>query len=183
MSPYGESKAVVEKILGELDRHGGLRSVALRYFNACGAEPEAGLGEAHDPETHLIPLLLRAMVTGEPIQIFGNDYPTSDGTCIRDYIHVSDLAAAHLAALDHLLADGASDSFNLGTGRGFTVMEVLRSVEKVTGKHVPYKVAPRRGGDPPELVADGPRFTGSWDGTPTAVASMTSCVTPGPTTS
>jgi UDP-glucose 4-epimerase len=100
VSPYGESKATVERILGELDRHRGLRSIALRYFNACGAEPAANLGEEHEPETHLIPLLLRAVSTGEPIQIFGEDYPTSDGTCVRDYIHVSDLAAAHVAALD-----------------------------------------------------------------------------------
>src|SRR6266478_3489600 len=121
VNPYGQSKAIVEKILTELDHYRGLRSVALRYFNACGAEPDAGLGEAHEPETHLIPLLLRAAVTGEPIQIFGNDYPTADGTCLRDYIHVSDLADAHLAALDHLMSGGASDQFNVGTGAGHTV--------------------------------------------------------------
>jgi UDP-glucose-4-epimerase GalE len=154
VSPYGESKAIVEKILADLDRYSGLRSVALRYFNACGAEPEAGLGEAHDPETHLIPLLLRAAVTGEPIQIFGDDYATSDGTCVRDYIHVGDLAEAHVTALDHLMADGASGAFNAGTGAGLTVMEVLQAVEEVTGKRVPYKIAARREGDPAELVAD-----------------------------
>jgi len=154
VSPYGESKALVEKVLGELDRYRGLRSVALRYFNACGAEPDAGLGEAHDPETHLIPLLFRAAVTGEPIQIFGDDYATPDGTCVRDYIHVGDLAAAHVAALDRLLGGGGSDAFNVGTGHGQTVMEVLRAVEKVTGKRVPYKIAGRRDGDPAELVAD-----------------------------
>src|ERR1019366_4457283 len=136
VNPYGQSKAIVEKILCELDHYRGLRSVALRYFNACGAEPDAGLGEAHNPETHLIPLLFRAVASGEPIQIFGNDYPTPDGTCIRDYIHVSDLAAAHLAALDHLLAGGASAAFNVGTGTGQTVREVLRAVEKVTVKSV-----------------------------------------------
>lgn len=154
VSPYGESKAMVEKVLGELDRYRGLRSVALRYFNACGAEPEAGLGEAHDPETHLIPLLFRAAVTGEPIQIFGDDYPTSDGTCTRDYIHVGDLAEAHVAALEHLMAGGGSGAFNVGTGKGQTVMEVLRAVEEVTGKRVPYRIAGRREGDPTELVAN-----------------------------
>ena len=154
VSPYGETKAMVEKILAELDRYRDLRSVALRYFNACGAEPDAGLGEAHDPETHLIPLLLEASVTGEPIQIFGDDYATRDGTCVRDYIHVSDLAEAHVAALDHLMRGGGSGAFNAGTGVGLTVMEVLRAVEEVIGKRVPYKIAGRRGGDPTELVAD-----------------------------
>lgn len=154
VSPYGQSKVIVENILGELDRYRGLRSVALRYFNACGAEPEHKLGEAHHPETHLIPLLLRAAATGEPIQIFGDDYATPDGTCIRDYIHVSDLAAAHLAALDHLMAGGGSNAFNVGAGQGNTVMEVLHVVEQVTGKSVPYTIAPRREGDPSALVAD-----------------------------
>src|SRR5665213_2657192 len=154
VNPYGESKAIVETILRELDHYRGLRSVPLRYFNACGAEPEAGLGEAHNPETHLIPLLFKAVATGEPIQIFGDDYATPDGTCIRDYIHVSDLATAYVAALDHLLAGGGSAAFNVGTGTGQTVMEVLRAVEQATGKSVPHKIAPRREGDPTELVAD-----------------------------
>jgi UDP-glucose 4-epimerase len=154
VNPYGQSKAIVEKILNELDHYKGLRSVVLRYFNACGAEPDAGLGEAHNPETHLIPLLFRAVATGEAIQIFGNDWATPDGTCIRDYIHVSDLAAAHVAALDHLMTGGKSAAYNVGTGTGQTVMEVLRAVEEVTGKPVPYKIAPRREGDPMELVAD-----------------------------
>jgi len=154
VNPYGESKAIVEQILRELDHYRGLRSVPLRYFNACGAEPGAGLGEAHNPETHLIPLLFRAAASGEPVQIFGDDYATPDGTCVRDYIHVSDLATAHIAALDHLLAGGASAAFNVGTGAGLTVLEVLRAVEKVTGKSVPHKIAPRREGDPTELVAD-----------------------------
>lgn len=154
VSPYGETKTAIERILGELDRHRGLRSVCLRYFNACGAEPEHNLGERHEPETHLIPLLLRAISDGQPIQIFGDDYPTPDGTCIRDYIHVSDLAEAHVAALDYLLSGGASDAFNVGTGAGFTVMEVLRAVEEVTGHKVPYRIAPRREGDAASLVAD-----------------------------
>ncbi len=154
VSPYGETKTTIERILAELDRYRGLRSICLRYFNACGSEPEHNLGEMHEPETHLIPLLLRAISTGEPIQIFGDDYSTSDGTCIRDYIHVSDLAAAHIAALDHLLKGGASDQFNVGTGEGLTVMEVVRAVEEVTGRKVPYKIAPRRDGDAASLVAD-----------------------------
>jgi UDP-glucose 4-epimerase len=155
VSPYGESKATVERILRELDQHRGLRSIALRYFNACGAEPSANLGEQHEPETHLIPLLFRAAATGQPIQIFGDDYPTRDGTCLRDYIHVGDLAEAHLSALEYLLgADARSNAFNAGTGIGFTVMEVLRSVEQITGRTVPYIVAPRRDGDAAELVAD-----------------------------
>jgi UDP-glucose 4-epimerase len=159
INPYGESKAIVEKLLRSLDQYRGLRYVALRYFNACGGEPDAGLGERHDPETHLIPLLLKAAHTGKPIHIFGDDYPTPDGTCTRDYIHVSDLAAAHVAALEHLLKGGASDAFNVGTGRGQTVMEVLRATEEITGMKVPYQMAPRRDGDPAELVADAAKLS------------------------
>jgi len=154
VSPYGESKATVERMLGQLDICRDVRSVVLRYFNACGAEPAHGLGEQHEPETHLIPLLFRAIQTGVPVQIFGDDYPTPDGTCIRDYIHVSDLAQAHVMALEHLMAGGASSAFNVGTGVGHTVLEVLRAVEEVTGKKVPYALAPRREGDAAELVAD-----------------------------
>jgi UDP-glucose 4-epimerase len=137
-----------------MDQFRGLRSVALRYFNACGAEPEAGLGEQHDPETHLIPLLIRAQRTGVPIRIFGDDYDTPDGTCIRDYIHVCDLAQAHILALEHLLNGGLSDCFNVGTGTGHTVFEVLRAVEAETGCRVPYVIAPRRDGDATSLVAN-----------------------------
>ena len=154
VSPYGQSKAMVERVLADLDKYRGLRSVVLRYFNACGAEPEANLGEQHDPETHLIPLLFRAAISGDPIQLFGDDYPTPDGTCVRDYIHVGDLASAHLAALDRLLAGGHSQQFNVGTGTGNTVMEVLRAVEQIGGRKVPYKIAPRREGDSPSLVAN-----------------------------
>jgi UDP-glucose-4-epimerase GalE len=159
VSPYGESKAVIEDILANLDRYHGanksaFRYVALRYFNACGGEPDAGLGERHEPETHLIPLLFRAAATGEPIRIFGGDYPTHDGTCVRDYVHVSDLASAHVAALHHLLAGGSSQAFNVGTGHGYTVMEVLKATEEITGMKVPYEMAPRREGDAAELVAD-----------------------------
>lgn len=154
INPYGESKIMVEKILEWLDRYRAFRSIRLRYFNACGAEREADLGERHDPETHLIPLVLRAIQTGKPVTVFGNDYPTPDGTCIRDYIHVSDLAEAHIAALEHLLRDGQSDVYNAGTGSGHSVSEVLSSVGRVTGKKVPHVIGPRREGDPPSLVAD-----------------------------
>jgi UDP-glucose 4-epimerase len=154
INPYGESKVMVETILEWLDRYRELRNVSLRYFNACGAEPAAGLGEQHDPETHLIPLILRAVQTGKPVTIFGDDYATPDGTCIRDYIHVSDLAEAHVLAVEHLLNGGTSGAFNVGTGSGHSVKEVLAAVERVTGKTVPYTIGPRREGDPPSLVAD-----------------------------
>ena len=154
INPYGESKVMVEKILEWLDRYREFRSIRLRYFNACGAERESGLGERHDPETHLIPLMLRAIQTGKPVTLFGDDYPTPDGTCIRDYIHVSDLASAHIVAIEHLLRGGKSDVFNVGTGAGQSVKEVLNAVEKVTGKKVPHTIGPRREGDPPSLVAD-----------------------------
>lgn len=154
INPYGESKVMTEKILEWLDRYREFRSIRLRYFNACGAEPEAGLGEMHDPETHLIPLILQAVRTGKPVTLFGDDYPTPDGTCIRDYIHVSDLAEAHVLAVEHLINGGASNVFNVGTGHGHSVKEVLESVERVTGKKVPHTVGPRREGDPPRLVAN-----------------------------
>ncbi len=154
VSPYGESKVMVEKVLGWLDRYRGFRSISLRYFNACGAEPGLGLGEEHDPETHLIPLLLRAIETGRPATIFGTDYDTPDGTCIRDYIHVSDLAEAHILAVESLLAGGPSSAFNAGTGAGHTVMEVVRAVEEVNGRKVPIVIGERRAGDAPSLVAD-----------------------------
>ncbi len=158
INPYGESKVMVEKMLEWLDRYREFRSIRLRYFNACGAEPEAGLGELHDPETHLLPLILRAVQTGKPVTLFGNDYPTPDGTCIRDYIHVSDLAEAHIHAVEHLLNGGQSDVFNVGTGSGHSVKEVLAAVERVTGKKVPHTIGPRREGDPPVLVADSQRL-------------------------
>lgn len=154
INPYGESKVMVEKILEWLDQYRALRSIRLRYFNACGAAPEAGLGECHDPETHLIPLLLRAILTGESMTLFGDDYPTPDGTCIRDYVHVSDLADAHIHAVEHLIRGGASDVFNVGSGEGHSVKEVLNAVERITGKKVPHVIGPRREGDPPSLVAD-----------------------------
>ena len=154
VNPYGESKVAVEKMLPWMDRGPGLPSIALRYFNACGADPDLDLGEEHDPETHLIPLLIRAVLTGEPITLFGDDYETPDGTCIRDYIHVTDLAQAHVVAIEKLLAGGKSDVFNVGTGEGRSVLQVMREVEKVTGQTVPHKIGPRRAGDPPVLVAN-----------------------------
>jgi UDP-glucose-4-epimerase GalE len=153
VSPYGESKVMVETLLKWFDQIHHLTSVSLRYFNASGADPQGRLGEEHEPETHLLPLLLRAVITGVPITVFGDDYDTPDGTCIRDYIHVNDLAQAHILAVEYLLSGGPSDQFNIGTGTGHTVMETIRVVEEVTGKKVPYKTGPRREGDAPSLVA------------------------------
>jgi UDP-glucose-4-epimerase GalE len=158
VNAYGESKVMVEKMLDWFDRIHGLRSVCLRYFNASGADPDGRAGEDHEPETHLIPLLFRAVKTGEPVTLFGSDYATPDGTCIRDYIHVSDLARAHIAALEWLGAGGESRKYNVGTGQGYSVSEVLRAVENVTGKKVPFTFGPRRDGDPPSLVADSTRL-------------------------
>lgn len=153
-SPYGDSKVMVEKLLQWFTQFRGMHSVCLRYFNACGAEPDAGLGEEHIPETHLIPLMLRAAAGEKPITLFGADYPTKDGSNIRDYIHVIDLGEAHLAAVQYLLDGGESDQFNVGTGDGYSVLEVMRAVESVTGRAVPHSIGPRRAGDPVALVAD-----------------------------
>ena len=151
-NPYGRTKLIVEQILGDYDRAYGLRSVALRYFNACGATETRG--EHHDPETHLIPLVLDAAAGKiERLSVFGGDYPTTDGTAVRDYIHVSDLSDAHIRAVKYLKDGGASDSFNLGNGKGFSVMEVIEAAERVTGRDVPYKIEARRPGDPSQLVA------------------------------
>src|SRR5205823_981490 len=133
-------------------------SISLRYFNAAGADPDGRLGEEHEPETHLIPLLFRALLTGNPVTIYGNDYETPDGTCLRDYVHVDDLAQAHIQSVEHLLAGGASDRFNVGTGAGHSVLEVIRTVEDVTGRKVPYVIGPRREGDSPALVAASTRL-------------------------
>jgi len=153
VNPYGESKVMVETMLRWFDQLHHVTSIALRYFNACGADPEGHLGEEHQPETHLIPLVLNAVLTGKPVTIFGDDYDTPDGTCIRDYIHVDDLAQAHILAVEHLLGGGASDQFNVGTGTGRSVLEMIKTVEEVTGKKVPYTMGPRREGDPASLVA------------------------------
>lgn len=156
INPYGESKLFVERALHWYGRSYGLRSIALRYFNAAGADPDGELGENHDPETHLIPLAIGAALgTHPPLQVFGTDYPTPDGTCIRDYIHVSDLADAHVAALQTALRSGPGDvvALNLGTGTGSSVLEVLDCVKMVTSRNVPFDLAPRRPGDPGVLVA------------------------------
>lgn len=153
-NPYGDTKLAVERMLVAFDQAYGLRSVRLRYFNAAGSDPEGVLGEDHRPESHLIPrALLATMGQVPPLKLFGTDYDTPDGTCIRDYVHVADLADAHLAAVRYLRDGGASDVFNLGTGQGFSVREVLETCGEVTGQLVPYEDAPRRPGDPARLVA------------------------------
>ena len=151
---YGETKLAMEKLMAWVSRAHGLRYVALRYFNACGAHPSGLIGEAHNPETHLIPLILQ-VPNGQrsEISIFGGDYPTRDGTCVRDYIHVTDLAQAHILALDYLMAGGENNVFNLGNGVGFTVREVIDVARRVTGHPIPAQLQPRRAGDPAQLVA------------------------------
>jgi UDP-glucose 4-epimerase len=155
INPYGRSKWMVEQMLEDFDRAYGLKSVCLRYFNAAGADPEGQLGERHEPETHLLPLILQAASGRRPsITVFGRDYDTPDGTCIRDYVHVADLVAAHALAVDYLLEGGASTAFNLGNGQGFSVQQVIDTVRQVTGQDICVSEAPRRAGDPPRLVAD-----------------------------
>jgi UDP-glucose 4-epimerase len=158
VNPYGAGKLMVERMLEDFDRAHGIKSVCLRYFNAAGADPDGELGEDHEPETHLIPLVLQtALGQSESVSIYGTDYPTRDGTCIRDYIHVSDLADAHVLALKHLESGKASDRINLGTGRGASVKEVIDTARLVTGREISIRVGPRRPGDPPELVAEASR--------------------------
>jgi UDP-arabinose 4-epimerase len=155
INPYGRSKLMVEQILEDFDHAHHLKSICLRYFNAAGADPDGGLGECHDPETHLIPLALDAAAEVRPaLTVYGDDYATLDGTCVRDYIHVTDLAAAHVLALDRLLAGNPSDRINLGTGQGASIRDVMTAIERVTGRPVPHGFGPRRAGDPPALVAD-----------------------------
>ena len=151
---YGETKLSMEHMMGWVSQAHGLRYVALRYFNACGAHPSGAIGEAHDPETHLVPIILQ-VPNGKRdyVSIYGDNYPTKDGTCVRDYIHVTDLAQAHILALDYLLKGGENNVFNLGNGVGFTVKEVIDPARAVTGHPIPAEVAPRRAGDPAQLVA------------------------------
>ena len=155
INPYGRSKWMVEQVLEDYDRAYGLKSVCLRYFNAAGADAEGELGECHEPETHLIPLLLQVASGRRPhITVYGDDYATDDGTCVRDYVHVEDLCGAHLLALEQLLEGGGSARYNLGNGNGFSVREVIDAAQRVTGRRIPVVHGPRRAGDPPTLVAD-----------------------------
>jgi len=158
INPYGRTKRMLERILGDYDAAYGLRSVLLRYFNAAGADPSGELGETHDPETHLVPLVLNVPLgVADHIDIFGIDYPTPDGTCVRDYIHITDLAAAHILAVEALLAGSRSDVFNLGNGSGHSVRQVIATAEKVVGRPIKVKETPRRLGDPASLVASSKR--------------------------
>lgn len=154
VNPYGHSKLMVEQMLADFARSHGLKSCALRYFNACGADPDGELGEVHNPETHLIPSIFNALTSGQPLKIFGDLYPTPDGTCVRDYINILDLASAHRLALEALTSEKKlRPAYNLGTGRGHSVLEVIAIVEKVTGQKIPSEICPPRPGDPPSLVA------------------------------
>ncbi|WP_175910881.1 UDP-glucose 4-epimerase GalE [Burkholderia metallica] len=170
INPYGFTKYAMERMAADFERAYGLKWVALRYFNAAGADPDGMIGECHEPETHALPLAIRAALgTGDAFQVMGTDYPTPDGSAIRDYVHVSDLADAHLKATAYLCSGGPSVALNLGTGNGTSVLDALRAVEAVTGRRVPTVIAARRPGDPPELYADAtkaalvlgwrPRFT------------------------
>ena len=153
VNPYGHSKWMVEQVIDDFRQAHGLQACCLRYFNAAGCDPDGQTGEVHDPETHLIPCIFRSLISGEPLQLYGNDYPTPDGTCVRDYVHVLDLASAHRLALEQL--GTCRPAYNLGTGRGYSVREVIDAVEKVTGRRVEVRESPRRPGDPPSLVAAG----------------------------
>ncbi len=154
INPYGWSKLMVERMLADYSNAYGLKYAALRYFNAAGADPDAEIGERHDPETHVIPLAIRGARRDDyTFTIFGDDFETRDGTCVRDYVHVTDLASAHLLALDYLAAGGVSGAFNLGTGEGTTVAEIAAAVEKAAGRALPRKMGPRRAGDPAVLIA------------------------------
>jgi UDP-glucose 4-epimerase len=167
INPYGMTKWVTERILCDYDAAYGMRSVAFRYFNAAGAAPDSALGERHDPETHLIPLALR-VAKGElsELMVFGTDYDTPDGTCIRDYVHIVDICDAHVLALQHLMLGGESRVYNLGNGQGYSVKEVIQVAERVTGKKLSVQYAPRRAGDPPRLVADASKIRKDWSWTP-----------------
>jgi UDP-arabinose 4-epimerase len=157
INPYGFSKLFTEQLLADLEIAHGLRSVSLRYFNAAGSDPDGEIGEAHDPEPHLIPLVLAAARDGKPVTVFGNDYDTADGTCVRDYIHVLDIADAHVRALNYLLGGGAGCALNLANERGYSVKEVITTAEHVCGRPILIEIAPRRAGDPATLIGSSER--------------------------
>ena len=165
INPYGYSKLVVERMLADLDAARGLRSISLRYFNAAGADPDGEIGEAHDPETHLIPLVLAAARDGKSVSVFGDDYDTTDGTCVRDYVHVLDIAEAHVLALEYLLRGEPSCSLNLANARGYSVKEVIATAERVSGRRIRVNIAPRRIGDPAVLIGafDRAQATLGWE--------------------
>ena len=160
VNPYGNTKAIVEKILKDYDEAYGLKYISLRYFNACGAHIDGTIGERHDPETHLIPLILQsASGRRKDFKIYGDDYDTKDGTCVRDYIHVMDLANAHLSSLEKLIKNQKSDIYNIGNNQGFSVKEIISMAEKVTQSKIPYEITSRRKGDPSELIADNKKIS------------------------
>jgi UDP-arabinose 4-epimerase len=177
LSPYAETKLFLEKALRWYDSAYGMKAVCLRYFNAAGTDPEGEIGEWHDPETHLIPLTIQAALGGQPLRVFGDDYPTPDGTAVRDYIHVTDLADAHVRALRHLMDGGASAQFNCGTGEGHSVRQVVDMVEKVSGRKVPVEFGPRREGDAPALVANAGKIREALGWTPQHSSLETICTT------
>lgn len=166
INPYGETKLVIERALGHLERSGVVQSVIFRYFNAAGADPDGWIGEDHQPEDHLVPRAIRAALGDEPLQVFGDDYPTPDGTCIRDFVHVTDLAAAHVAGLQRLEDGSGSGAYNLGMGDGVSVRQVINAVGSVAGRSVPHTVGPRRAGDPSRLVASSARARAELGWTP-----------------
>ena len=181
-TPYGASKLAIEGMLKWCSRAYGIQYAALRYFNAAGANTQVGIGEDHHPESHLIPIVLQcALGKRDHVGIFGDDYPTPDGTCIRDYIHVRDLVSAHLLALEYLDRGGESGPFNLGNGTGFSVKEIIETARKVTGKPIPAVVEPRRAGDPSVLIASNKKALSSWAGSRSGIWSRSS-PTPGPGT-
>jgi len=177
INPYGQSKRMIEIMLEEAFRAHDLRSLSFRYFNAAGAAPEAGIGENHEPETHLIPNVLRSCLqdsSGSRLKVFGNDYETRDGTCVRDYIHVRDLADAHVKGMNHLFHDPIADQINLGTEQGATVLEVIKACEQATGRPIEYDVEEKREGDPATLIADNGKARALLSWTPKA--SLNNCV-------
>src|SRR5690554_3893561 len=168
INPYGQSKKMIEDVLGDYHRAYGIKSVALRYFNACGADPDGEIGECHEPETHLLPNILKSALAGSAsgLKVFGDSYPTADGTCIRDYIHVNDLASAHILAGEYLQTHDGAFAFNLGNGNGFSVLEVITAAKHVIGRDIAFSIEAPRAGDPPVLVADATRAKAELDWRP-----------------